>query len=616
MNLDDRNDIRPGQKAAALHNALAPLAAANLTKQEIRSLARQAGLILADKPASACLSSRIEYGRAVTPENLAQVERAEDALHALGFPHVRVRHHGELARIEIARQDLPRALELTMLDRITSELRPLGLHLHHARHPGLPHRLHERCAPCLRHCLRSLAQYHQSRHPERSEGPLYFVVGFVPDSRKTFLCASLILTASPGSRATCSSGRLIDAGVPPQVLHDATAALNLGASLKIEKVDRSGISCTKVACPREGHLADQPVPQQQQDAEPLTRGIRRRSTSTRPAMTHSHAHDHDHVTIMNTTSPRMPPRTPTNRIGTSIGMGRSLTSIRTLIQGTALAGPVKETAIRVFELLGDSEAKIHNVPIDEIHFHEVGAVDTIVDIVAASAGIHHLDAGAWHCSAINVGGGTVVCAHGTFPVPAPATADLLRGCPTYSAHVQMELVTPTGAALIAGAGAGVWAAAGDAGGTDWLWRGHAELEGFSERGAAERRRGGRADGGARGWRRHSDGAGDGAGRHLAAGDCACGGDGAGAGRAGRDADPGDHEEGPAGNAADAAVQAGGQRGDGTAAAARDEHAGRTGAAGSPDVPGPASRDGVDGLRGDPGEDRVAGRRDAECGAGV
>jgi len=126
MNLDDRSDIRPGQKAAALHGALAPLAEASLTKQEIRTLARQAGLTLADKPASACLSSRIEYGRAVTPENLAQVERAEDALHALGFPHVRVRHHGELARIEIARQDLPRALDLAMLDRITSELRPLG----------------------------------------------------------------------------------------------------------------------------------------------------------------------------------------------------------------------------------------------------------------------------------------------------------------------------------------------------------------------------------------------------------------------------------------------------------------------------------------------------------
>ncbi|HEY4381617.1 MAG TPA: ATP-dependent sacrificial sulfur transferase LarE [Acidobacteriaceae bacterium] len=126
MNLDDRGDFRPGQQAAALHNALAPLVTASLTKQDIRALARNAGLAVADKPASACLSSRIEYGRAVTPENLSQVERAEDALHALGFPQVRVRHHGDLARVEIARTDLPRALTLAMLDRITEALRPLG----------------------------------------------------------------------------------------------------------------------------------------------------------------------------------------------------------------------------------------------------------------------------------------------------------------------------------------------------------------------------------------------------------------------------------------------------------------------------------------------------------
>jgi pyridinium-3,5-biscarboxylic acid mononucleotide sulfurtransferase len=126
MNVDDRSDFRPGQKAAAMHNALAPLAEANLTKEEIRTLARGLGLSLADKPASACLSSRIEYGRPVTAENLSQVERAEDAMHSLGFPHVRVRHHGELARIEIARQDLPCALTLAMLDRITAALRPLG----------------------------------------------------------------------------------------------------------------------------------------------------------------------------------------------------------------------------------------------------------------------------------------------------------------------------------------------------------------------------------------------------------------------------------------------------------------------------------------------------------
>jgi uncharacterized protein len=126
MNLDDRGEFRPGQQAAAQHHAVAPLVEAQLTKAEIRTLAQQANLRIWDKPASACLSSRIEYGRAVTRENLSQVEQAEEALHALGFPQVRVRHHGDLARIEIARDDLHRALSLDMLDRITTALKPLG----------------------------------------------------------------------------------------------------------------------------------------------------------------------------------------------------------------------------------------------------------------------------------------------------------------------------------------------------------------------------------------------------------------------------------------------------------------------------------------------------------
>jgi pyridinium-3,5-biscarboxylic acid mononucleotide sulfurtransferase len=126
MNLDDRGEFRPGQQAAARHHAVAPLVTAQLTKQEIRQLAREANLSLADKPASACLSSRIEYGRAVTQENLSQVERAEAALHALGFPQVRVRHHGDLARVEIAVEDLPHALALPILEKITAAIKPLG----------------------------------------------------------------------------------------------------------------------------------------------------------------------------------------------------------------------------------------------------------------------------------------------------------------------------------------------------------------------------------------------------------------------------------------------------------------------------------------------------------
>ncbi len=125
-NLDDDGEFRPGQQAATQHHAVAPLADAQLTKSEIRQLAREANLSLADKPASACLASRIEYGRPVTRENLSQVEQAEAALHALGFPQVRVRHHGDLARIEIAREDLPRALSTAVLEKITTAIKPLG----------------------------------------------------------------------------------------------------------------------------------------------------------------------------------------------------------------------------------------------------------------------------------------------------------------------------------------------------------------------------------------------------------------------------------------------------------------------------------------------------------
>jgi pyridinium-3,5-biscarboxylic acid mononucleotide sulfurtransferase len=125
-NLDDSGDFRPGQKAAADHHAVAPLADAQLTKADIRALAHAAGLRIWDKPASACLSSRVEYGRQVTPEVLAQVEAAEEHLRALGYKQFRVRYHGELARIEIAREELANGIALDELDRITAAFRQLG----------------------------------------------------------------------------------------------------------------------------------------------------------------------------------------------------------------------------------------------------------------------------------------------------------------------------------------------------------------------------------------------------------------------------------------------------------------------------------------------------------
>jgi len=126
MNADDRRDYRPGQRAAEDHEVLAPLADVNLTKQEIRSLAKDAGYTLWDRPAAPCLSSRVEYGRTVTREVLDQIERGEESLRQLGFREFRVRHHGEIARVEISRNEMPRALTMEMMDSISSELRKAG----------------------------------------------------------------------------------------------------------------------------------------------------------------------------------------------------------------------------------------------------------------------------------------------------------------------------------------------------------------------------------------------------------------------------------------------------------------------------------------------------------
>jgi len=179
-------------------------------------------------------------------------------------------------------------------------------------------------------------------------------------------------------------------------------------------VDRSGISSIKVNVLVEGQLAET-----------------------------AHAHDHDHSHGEHGHHHEDEKHSHHHH-----HEARALRDILALLKKASLPEPVKASAARTFELLGASEAKIHNVPIESIHFHEVGAVDAIVDVVLTVAAAHALEIDAWYCSPLNVGGGTIECAHGRFPVPAPATADLLRGAPTYSSGIAMELVTPTGAALV------------------------------------------------------------------------------------------------------------------------------------------------------------------------
>lgn len=128
MNTDDCGDFRPGQNAALKHGVLAPLAEAGLGKNDIRTLAREAGLDVWDRPASACLASRVEYGRPVTRDRLRQVEAGEERLRELGFRQFRVRHHGDIARIEIDRAELPSATATEMLATFTAAFKALGFH--------------------------------------------------------------------------------------------------------------------------------------------------------------------------------------------------------------------------------------------------------------------------------------------------------------------------------------------------------------------------------------------------------------------------------------------------------------------------------------------------------
>jgi pyridinium-3,5-bisthiocarboxylic acid mononucleotide nickel chelatase len=150
---------------------------------------------------------------------------------------------------------------------------------------------------------------------------------------------------------------------------------------------------------------------------------------------HSHSHDpgrsHDH------------PHTHSHH-------HHSISEISGFIRRSALSAAGKNRAIHLFERLAEAEAAIHAIPVDKVHLHEVGAIDSIVDIVGAVHGLERLGAERIVSSPLNVGGGTVNCAHGVFPVPAPATARLLQGVPVYSKDPQMELVTPTGALLVTG----------------------------------------------------------------------------------------------------------------------------------------------------------------------
>ncbi|MFY9939384.1 MAG: nickel pincer cofactor biosynthesis protein LarC [Silvibacterium sp.] len=212
-------------------------------------------------------------------------------------------------------------------------------------------------------------------------------------------------------------GALVDAGVSTELLQQTAGALKIGAELDTRSVDRSGIRSTKVDVKVAGKLAE---------------AMEHDHNHSHDHDGHGHAHDHSHE--QDHSRPH--------------SHGRSWRQIRELIVHSDLREDAKALALRTFELLAQAEAKIHGMPVEEAHFHEVGSVDAIVDIVCGAVGLCSLNVDCWYASPINTGSGFIDCAHGRFPVPAPATAELLKGVPTYAAGPKKELITPTGAALL------------------------------------------------------------------------------------------------------------------------------------------------------------------------
>jgi pyridinium-3,5-bisthiocarboxylic acid mononucleotide nickel chelatase len=226
-------------------------------------------------------------------------------------------------------------------------------------------------------------------------------------------------------------GALVDAGADVHAIEAELRKLRLpGWSITAKKVQRGAIFATKVNVEMEADKHE--------------------TTSLAPGHEHSHdmapAHDHHHQhdESEHTHNPGHPHEHSHEHRHDA---HRGLSEIVSMIDTAGLAPRAAERAKRIFRRLGEAEAYVHQVLIDQVHFHEVGAVDSIVDIVGAAIGFELLGIDEFACSSMDVGGGQVKTAHGLLPVPAPATAELLRGAPTHSSGIQRELVTPTGAAI-------------------------------------------------------------------------------------------------------------------------------------------------------------------------
>ncbi len=263
----------------------------------------------------------------------------------------------------------------------------------------------------------------------RAEGVVYTTPVAMPGGRLHFDCFS-------GLAGDMFLGACLDLGLPFEALEDAVARLGLeGVTVERREAERGGIRGIRFRVLIEGRPLEGPDPDEATD---------------QPVGHHSHdePHHHSHQGSHHHPHPEPSQHSHEPAVDPARGEHRPLSEIRRLLAKSALAPAVRDRSLSLFARLAEAEARIHRVPIDEVHFHELGAVDAMVDLVGAATAWEHLAPESASCGPINVGGGQVRTAHGLLPVPAPATAQLLQGLPIYGSG-EGELLTPTGAVLLA-----------------------------------------------------------------------------------------------------------------------------------------------------------------------
>ena len=399
-NIDDLSDFRPGMKALEELGILSPMLDAELTKKEIREQSEIYDLKTVYKPSSPCLATRIKSGEEITEEKLRMIEEAENYLKETGASQVRVRMIGNSASVEVRKDKVGKLVKNR--ESVTKKLKEIGF---------------EDVRIDTKGYQKGNMNKTKTRDESRSKELMNTLFGEIMSKGKEK--KTLYLECAAGISGDMTVAALLDLGVDEEALINALNSIPIdGYEIKISRVMKAGIDCMDfdVVLDEDNHDHDMEyLHGHDHDKE---------HHHHEEENHHEHHHHHEH---------------------------RHLNDILDIIDDTDISENAKDIAGRIFEIIAEAEAKAHATSPEKVHFHEVGAVDSIVDIIAVAFCLDYLNIGDVIVRSVTEGTGTVRCAHGVLPVPVPAVENIVS---RYDIKLKItdfegEFVTPTGAAIVA-----------------------------------------------------------------------------------------------------------------------------------------------------------------------